>query len=162
MSALYPERDMCFDELAVKANHRTYPGLIYRKLHKHTEVGFKVWALCLLNGYLFDFEPSVIGHEDLTPRKALLLLCSSLPRKHYRLFADNLFVNIQTIKACFNLEQTRADCVGFPKILKEHSKPPKRNLDLTNGEYECMFTEGPLATVAVVWVYWIWLRLHGV
>ena len=100
----------------------------------------------------------MIGQEALVPRKALLLVCESLPRMYYRMFADNLFVNMQTISTCYELKQktflcgtARSDYVEFPNILKNHAKAPKNNLDLEEGEYQCMRTIDPPQSVDLVW-----------
>lgn len=61
-------RDLYFDELAVKAHHSTFSHLIYRKLHKHTGVGFKIWALCTPEGFLNQL---LLEIPNLLPGKLL-------------------------------------------------------------------------------------------
>ena len=72
---------------------------------KHTSAGFKLWAICTPSGVLIDFEPCVMSHEGLKPRNAMITMCKSLPNSNYRLWADNLFVTMATIKSCYELPQ---------------------------------------------------------
>ena len=92
--------------LAIQAHHRAFSRLIYRKMHKHTNLGFKIEAICCPDGYIFDFEPAVVGNRKLAPIAALLNLCRELPNSNYRLFTDILFVNMATITECCNLPQS--------------------------------------------------------
>lgn len=71
--------------------------------------------------------------------------------KHYRIFADNLFMSMKTITACYLLTQliflsgtAAIKCVGYP-IERENY------LKLSAGEYEVMYSIAPPAVVAVVW-----------
>ena len=121
-------------------------------------MGYKIWAICTPDGYLVEFEPAVIGKKEPAPKAALLELCRSLPHKNYRMYADNLFVNMATITECYNLTQrvylsgtVMKNYCEFPKLLLEHAIKGKKNLFLRHGDYEAMYTCGPPKVVAVVW-----------
>eukprot|EP00171_Calliarthron_tuberculosum_P005394 IDg5394t1 len=76
-------RDLYFDEIVAGVHHQFYPHLMFRKLHKPTEVEPKASALCTTDRNVFDYEPAVIGHSKLAPQAAILRLCKSLERKNY-------------------------------------------------------------------------------
>ena len=159
-TVIVPSRDICFDELAIQYHHRAFSRLIYRKMHKHTSVGFKIWAICCPDGYIVDFEPAVVRNRELAPRAAFLSLFCELPHSNYCLFADNLFVNIATITECYNLLQSvflsgtvSKNCTGFLKALLNHSMKGSKILNLQHAEYEAMPNDGLPQTVAVVWCH---------
>lgn len=87
-----------------------------------------------------------------------MLLCKTLPGKNYRLFVDDLFVDMSTILDCFELSQkvflsgaAAKNCLGFPTVLAQHFQKGKKHLNISNGQYEAMFTECDPKVVAVVW-----------
>ena len=157
-AVLQPERDICFEELAIKAHHHAYPNLIFRNLHKHTGLGFKLWAICKSDGYITDFEPAVIGNTEFSSRNAMLNLCRSLPHKNYRMLADNLFFSVASITACYELQKqvflsgtASKNCIGFPSVLKLHLEKGNKYLDLQLGDYEAMYSTAAPMKVATVW-----------
>lgn len=87
-------------------------------------------------GYIYDFE-----HSDWYIIHSLEKTTACL---------RTVVFNIQNNRGCFDLRQNiflsdtaRSDCVGFTPIVKERYKAAKRNLNISDREYGCIYTLGP-------------------
>ena len=157
-----PAREMSHDELAIKAHHRSNPEAIYRKLHKHTSVGYKIWALAETTGYVWTFEPAVKGDRERNHFALLLELAGRLPVRGYRVFADNLFINVPTIEKMYSnyghylAGTARSNAVGYPSFLDATTA------NMEAGQYAAAYsTDGPVAIVAVSWSDSLVTRMLG-
>ena len=88
-------RELSYDEMMIRWN-----GLLKEKFIKQPKpisVGLKMMALCdALTGYLLDFA---LDKKDGTRKDDVLFrVCANYEGKNHRLYADNAFVTVHSLK----------------------------------------------------------------
>ena len=143
-------RELSYDEMMIRWN-----GLLKEKFLKQPKpiaVGLKMMALCdAMTGYLLDFA---LDKKDGTRKDDVLLrVCERFRGKDHRLYADNAFITVHSLKELLKMRiyatgtTARSSGKGFPADLlklKEVKKDGVSSFELGNGtvlksgEYACM------------------------